>query len=57
MHLYGMTGLPLLFFVCRWSANMALGEPRVWPQHGDIHGAWASGAIDSNQFIEVGGVH
>ena len=37
----------------RWSANQTIGPPKVYPQHGDIHGAWASAAIDKHQFIEV----
>ncbi|XP_005092041.1 F-box/LRR-repeat protein 4 isoform X2 [Aplysia californica] len=36
-----------------WSANQVIGPPKVYPRHGDIHGSWASGTVDSNQFIEV----
>ncbi|RUS77849.1 hypothetical protein EGW08_014401 [Elysia chlorotica] len=36
-----------------WSATQALGQPKVYPQHGDFHGAWAQGAIDENQYIEL----
>lgn len=36
-----------------WSANAVIGPPRVYPQHGDLHGAWASSNIDAKQFIEV----
>ena len=30
-----------------------IGPPQVYPQHGDIHGAWATSVCDKNQFIEV----
>ena len=43
----------LFFFDSSWSANTVIGPPRVYPQHGDLHGAWASSAIDDRQFIEV----
>lgn len=51
----------IIFFVCQvyfifkfsWSANTVIGPPRVYPQHGDLHGAWASSNIDAKQFIEV----
>ncbi|KAJ8319077.1 hypothetical protein KUTeg_004168 [Tegillarca granosa] len=36
-----------------WSANCLVGKPRVYPKYGDIHGAWAQGTIDSNQFVEL----
>lgn len=36
-----------------WSATQALGQPKVYPSHGDYHGAWASGRIDEHQFIEL----
>ncbi|CAH1795268.1 unnamed protein product [Owenia fusiformis] len=36
-----------------WSANSVLGPPRVYPQYGDIGGAWASDEIDAAQFIEI----
>ncbi|XP_048763163.1 TD and POZ domain-containing protein 3-like [Ostrea edulis] len=36
-----------------WSANTVIGPPRVYPQYGDLHGAWASSDINANQFIEV----
>ncbi|KAK3772997.1 hypothetical protein RRG08_036330 [Elysia crispata] len=36
-----------------WSANQALGPPKVYPQHGDIHGAWAMGTIDQHQYLEL----
>jgi hypothetical protein len=38
-----------------WAATQALGEPNVFPQHGDIPQAWASlGADDRPEWIEVG---
>lgn len=51
----------IIFFICQvyfifkfsWSANAVIGPPRVYPQHGDLHGAWASSNIDAKQFIEV----
>ncbi|CAF0827041.1 unnamed protein product [Didymodactylos carnosus] len=36
-----------------WSANMIIGEPRVFPQHGDIQGAWAQGDRSAHEFIIV----
>ncbi|XP_062581076.1 speckle-type POZ protein B-like [Saccostrea cucullata] len=36
-----------------WSANTVIGPPRVYPQHGDLHGAWASKDINAHQFVEV----
>ncbi|KAI8777438.1 BTB/POZ domain-containing protein 19 [Biomphalaria glabrata] len=36
-----------------WSAEQILGPPKVYPQYGDIQGAWASASIDSLQFIEL----
>ncbi|KAH9499206.1 hypothetical protein Btru_004449 [Bulinus truncatus] len=36
-----------------WSAEQILGRPKVYPQYGDMQGAWASESIDSFQFIEI----
>jgi len=36
-----------------WSANQVIGKPNVYPNHGDLHGAWATRETDQNQFIEV----
>ncbi|XP_061181819.1 uncharacterized protein LOC133190296 [Saccostrea echinata] len=36
-----------------WSANMVVGEPRVYPTYGDVPGAWATQTKDAHQFIEV----
>ncbi|GFO41974.1 F-box/lrr-repeat protein 4 [Plakobranchus ocellatus] len=36
-----------------WSADQVLGEPKVYPQHGDIHGSWAMGTIDDKQYLEL----
>ena len=36
-----------------WSANQVVGPPKVYPQYGDIHGAWAPKTIDSHQYLEV----
>ncbi|KAK3091302.1 hypothetical protein FSP39_018785 [Pinctada imbricata] len=36
-----------------WAANCVIGNPRVYPQYGDLHGAWASKDIDANQFVEL----
>ncbi|XP_056019555.1 uncharacterized protein LOC125669622 isoform X2 [Ostrea edulis] len=38
----------------RWSANQILGPPKVFPDHGDIPGAWASKSCDSVEFVEIG---
>lgn len=43
----------IYFFKFSWAANTVIGPPRVYPQHGDLHGAWASSNIDAKQFIEV----
>ena len=40
-------------YTCRWSAAKALGSPTVYPNYGDIQGAWASGNITNHEFIEV----
>ena len=32
---------------------MVVGQPKVYPNYGDIHGAWAPGDINGNQFLEV----
>ncbi|XP_060068603.1 speckle-type POZ protein-like [Ylistrum balloti] len=37
-----------------WAANCVIGTPKVYPRYGDIHGAWAQGVCDSQQFLEVG---
>ncbi|XP_052689658.1 uncharacterized protein LOC128167784 [Crassostrea angulata] len=36
-----------------WSAEQVIGPPKVYPKHGDIRGAWASGTKTNNEFIEV----
>lgn len=36
-----------------WAANQVIGPPKVYPKHGDIRGAWASGTKTNNEFIEV----
>ncbi|CAL1542132.1 unnamed protein product [Lymnaea stagnalis] len=36
-----------------WSADQVVGSPKVYPEHGDLNGAWASGSIDKHQFIEL----
>lgn len=36
-----------------WSAEKVIGPPKVYPKHGDIRGAWASGTKTNNEFIEV----
>ena len=42
-----------LFF--RWDADQVLGEPNVYPDYGDIKGAWAHMSPNdcSNERIEV----
>ena len=39
----------------RWAADQVLGEPNVYPTHGDIEGAWAHRfkTSCSNEHIEV----
>lgn len=36
-----------------WSAEQVIGPPKVYPKHGDIRGAWASGTKTNSEFIEV----
>nr|XP_022313500.1 uncharacterized protein LOC111118373 isoform X1 [Crassostrea virginica]XP_022313502.1 uncharacterized protein LOC111118373 isoform X1 [Crassostrea virginica] len=36
-----------------WSARSVIGEPKVYPRYGDIHGSWATKVTDAHQFIEV----
>lgn len=43
----------IFFLLFSWPASCVLGPPRVYPKYGDIPGAWASGTIDANQFLEV----
>lgn len=38
---------------CRWAANQVIGPPQVYPQYGDIEGAWASENTNSIEYIEV----
>ena len=43
----------LLLLNYRWSARSVIGEPKVYPRYGDIHGSWATKVTDAHQFIEV----
>jgi speckle-type POZ protein len=36
-----------------WSAVQIIGQPKVYPEYGDRHGAWAQRDRDSQQFIVV----
>ncbi|KAL5017801.1 hypothetical protein ScPMuIL_003523 [Solemya velum] len=36
-----------------WSASKVVGPPVVFPQYGDIQGAWAPGSIDNAQYLEL----
>ena len=38
-----------------WAAHQVTGRPKVYPQYGDIHGAWAQSNPDANEYIEVSG--
>jgi hypothetical protein len=42
-----------VFLLNRWSAQTVIGQPRVYPQYGDLRGSWASATKDAHQFIEV----
>ncbi|KAL5015078.1 hypothetical protein ScPMuIL_009348 [Solemya velum] len=35
-----------------WSASKVVGPLAVFPQYGDIRGAWAPGSIDNAQYLE-----
>lgn len=37
-----------------WAANQVIGPPQVYPQYGDIEGAWASEDTNSVEYIEIG---
>eukprot|EP01137_Pigoraptor_chileana_P033553 Opistho-2@24605 len=36
-----------------WAANMIVGQPRVYPNYGDLHGAWAPGSTSGHEFIHI----
>lgn len=36
-----------------WPASCVEGQSTVYPNYGDIPGAWAQAVLDENQFIEV----
>ena len=36
-----------------WSAEQILGAPQVYPQYGDIAGAWAQKSLSNAEYIEV----
>ena len=38
---------------CSWSANQILGQPKVYPQYGDLSGVWAQGDKGQDEYIEV----
>ena len=40
-------------FFFSWSADQILGPPKVYPEYGDLHGAWASEECNLQEFIEV----
>lgn len=44
------TGISFFF---SWSADQILGPPKVYPEYGDLHGAWASEECNLREFIEV----
>ncbi len=37
----------------RWSASQVAGSPKVYPQYGDLRGAWAQQTTGPNEYIEV----
>jgi hypothetical protein len=43
----------LIFDVFSWPATCVIGSPKVYPNYGDIPGAWAPGVINHEQFLEV----
>lgn len=47
------TSYQYLYALFSWGANQVIGEPKVYPNYGDLNGAWASQRYNGTEFIEV----